>query len=132
MTTSMIVQTVEGEVLALPKTLLLQTSAVDRDMLIAELEARYSVWIGATVALEQNDDHIAWLSPERRRGWRLWGRYRQYLESELVHHRRRRARRCHERGAVAHRGSRPSRRVGPPWPRRRPCAVWQDVELYRA
>ena len=48
-TTSMIVHTVD-EVLALPKTLL-QTSAVDRDMLIAELEARYSVWIGATVAL---------------------------------------------------------------------------------
>ncbi len=77
-TTEMIVETVD-EVLALPKSFL-DTSAVDRDVLIAELESRYSVWIGQTVALEQNDDHENWLTPERRRGWRLWPRYRQYLE----------------------------------------------------
>lgn len=77
-TTEIIVRTVD-EVLALPKSFL-DTSEVDRDLLIGELETRYSVWIGATVALEQNDDHIAWLTPERRRGWRLWPRYRQFLE----------------------------------------------------
>ena len=32
------------------------------------------------MALEQNDDHVHWLTPERRQGWRLWPRYRQYLE----------------------------------------------------
>jgi hypothetical protein len=53
---------------------------VDRDLLIEELESRYSVWIGKTVVLEQNEDHVAWLIPERERKWRLWQRYRQYLE----------------------------------------------------
>ncbi len=77
-TTAMIVQTVD-EILALPKSLL-ETSQVDRDALIEELETRYSIWIGATVALEQNDDHVHWLTPERKKGWRLWPRYRQYLE----------------------------------------------------
>ena len=77
-TTDMIKETVE-EVRRLPKSFL-NVSAVDRDLLIEELESRYSVWIGATVALEQNDDHVAWLTPERQRGWRLWARYRQYLE----------------------------------------------------
>jgi hypothetical protein len=77
-TTAMIAETVD-EVLRLPKAFV-DAALVDRDLLIEELESRYSVWIGATVALEQNDDHAAWLTPERKRGWRLWPRYREYLE----------------------------------------------------
>jgi len=76
-TKAMIVETVDG-VLALPK-ILLETSQVDRDMLIDELESRYSVYLGAAITLEQNDDHVAWLTPERKRDWRLWQRYYQYL-----------------------------------------------------
>jgi len=52
----------------------------DRDTLIRELEARYDVWIGAPTILVDNDGHEAWLTPERLRDWRLWARYRQYLE----------------------------------------------------
>lgn len=74
----MIAETVD-EILKLPK-IILDTSKVDRGLLIEELEERYSVWIGDTVALDQNEDHVAWLTPERERGWRLWKRYRQYLE----------------------------------------------------
>ena len=49
----------------------------------AELETRYSVWIGKPVVLEQNDDHIHWLEEDRKAGWRLWPRYRRYLEESV-------------------------------------------------
>jgi hypothetical protein len=77
-TLEMIKETVDA-VLRLPKAML-DASKVDRGLLIEVLEERYSVWIGRTVALEQNDDHVAWLTPERERKFRLWKRYRQYLE----------------------------------------------------
>ncbi len=56
---------------------------VDRAAIVAELEGRFSVWIGRTRVLEDNDDHEAWLTAERREGWRLWPRYRQYLEQTI-------------------------------------------------
>jgi hypothetical protein len=77
-TTEIIVNIVD-QVLALPKVLL-AAEEVDRDLLIQNLEERYSVWIGKAIALEQNDDHLAWLIPERKHDWRLWPRYRQMLE----------------------------------------------------
>ncbi|WP_262299014.1 Z1 domain-containing protein [Microvirga sesbaniae] len=57
-------------------------AAVDRSDIVRNLEARFSVWIGRTLILENNEDHIAWLNAERKTGWRLWPRYRQYLEQE--------------------------------------------------
>ena len=65
-TLDMIRETVDG-ILKLPKAIL-DTSTVDRDLLIEELEERYSVWIGKTVALDENEDHVAWLTPERGGG----------------------------------------------------------------
>lgn len=56
-----------------------QTS-VDREGVLRELETRFSVWIGRTRVLEDNSDHEAWLTEDRKSGWRLWPRYRQYLE----------------------------------------------------
>lgn len=56
---------------------------LDRDAVIAQLEIRFSVWIGRTRVLEDNKDHEAWLTADRRKGWRLWPRYRQYLEQTL-------------------------------------------------
>jgi hypothetical protein len=56
------------------------TGAVDPVALKSELEARYSVWIGKSVVLEQNDDHVHWLNEARKKSWRLWPRYRQFLE----------------------------------------------------
>lgn len=73
-----VIATVVGQVLAInPRW------AVDRDAIITELEGRFSVWMGKTRVLEDNDDHVAWLTEERRKGWRLWPRYRQYLEQTL-------------------------------------------------
>lgn len=76
-----LIATVVAEILSLPRSLL-AADEVDRLTLIKNLEERYSVWIGKAVTLEQNDDHLAWLIPERKREWRLWPRYRQFLEKD--------------------------------------------------
>ncbi len=72
------IPTVVDQVLGLPH--LKAITATERTNLIRELESRYSVWIGKPTLLVDNDDHEAWLTPERRKGGRLWARYRQYLE----------------------------------------------------
>ena len=68
------------QIMMLPMALL-ATEKVDREALRVELETRYSLWIGKATALEQNDNHLAWLTPERKKNWRLWPRYRQFLEA---------------------------------------------------
>lgn len=67
-------------VMSLPPAFL-DAREVDREALREELETRYSVWIGKATALEQNDDHLDWLTPERKAGRRRWMRYRQMLEA---------------------------------------------------
>jgi len=57
--------------------------AVDPDRLVRELEARFSIWIGDSKSLEEKGDHLPWLVAERREGWRLWNRYRQFLTPKL-------------------------------------------------
>jgi hypothetical protein len=54
-------------------------AAVDRNAVIAELEARFAVWIGEAVSLVNNIGHVAWLTPERTEGRRFWKRYRGWL-----------------------------------------------------
>lgn len=76
-----VIEQIVDQMLALPNMKVLTPN--DRSALIRELEARYDVWIGAPTLLVDNDGHEAWLTPERRAGWRLWARYRQYLEQKL-------------------------------------------------
>jgi hypothetical protein len=57
-------------------------AAVDRTALVTLIESRFSIWIGRAVTLAGDDDHIPWLSPERKEGWRYWPRYRQMLEEK--------------------------------------------------
>ncbi len=57
------------QIMMLPAALL-ATKEVDREALRVELETRYSVWIGKATALEQNENHLAWLTPERKKTWR--------------------------------------------------------------
>src|SRR5262245_52539775 len=75
------ITSIVDQVLSLPTLSLV--SREDRLVLIKELEIRYSVWIGQPTVLENNDDHKAWLTPDRRKGGRLWARYRQFLERKL-------------------------------------------------
>lgn len=56
--------------------------SVDREEVARILETRFSVWIGRALVLESNEDHVPWLTAERKTNWRLWSRYRQYLEQK--------------------------------------------------
>ena len=62
------------------------SATVDRSAVIKELETRFSVWIGRAHVLENNEGHEAWLTAERKQGWRLWPRYRQFLEQAWSPH----------------------------------------------
>ena len=44
---------------------------------------RYSVWIGEDTTLKSEKGHIAWLTTDRKAGWRYWQRYREFLESSI-------------------------------------------------
>ena len=54
---------------------------IDRDRLVADLETDFSVWIGRETTLSDNQDHLAWLTAERKQGWAYWPRFRLFLEA---------------------------------------------------
>ena len=56
---------------------------IDPDRLIADLESQFNVWIGRETTLSDNTDHVAWLTADRKTGWRHWNRYRLLLERHL-------------------------------------------------
>ncbi|RYD77236.1 MAG: endonuclease, partial [Verrucomicrobiaceae bacterium] len=58
-------------------------SQVDREPLIAKLEAHFNVWIGEAQILTSKD-HRPWLSGYADQiNWRYWNRYRKLLERSL-------------------------------------------------
>lgn len=54
-----------------------------RDEVLSELIRRYSAWVGASSFLTDQPDHKAWLTNARKKDWKYWPRYRQYLEASL-------------------------------------------------
>ena len=53
---------------------------IDRERLIRELEARFSVWIGREISLVDEENHIYWLPLNRNNiSWRYSNRYRLLL-----------------------------------------------------
>jgi hypothetical protein len=58
-----------------------QGDVIDLAALRREVEARVSVWQGASTGLEDRTDHVEWL-PEAKASldWPFWERYRRYLE----------------------------------------------------
>lgn len=56
---------------------------LDRDVVINELIQRFSLWIGNSKTLINNQGHVAWLNSARKNDWRYWQRYREYLEEKL-------------------------------------------------
>ena len=55
---------------------------VDRAEIIKALEMRFSIWIGRSSSLSDDQDHIHWLEASRKQTWRYWPRYRQWLETK--------------------------------------------------
>lgn len=56
---------------------------LDRDAVIEELVRRFSVWIGQDTTLKDNTGHDPWLNAARKRDWRYWQRYREWMEGRL-------------------------------------------------
>ncbi len=59
------------------------STEVDRVAVTDELIRRFSIWIGQDTKLTSNVGHVAWLAADRKRDWRYWQRYREWLERKL-------------------------------------------------
>lgn len=58
-------------------------AGLDRDAVTAELIRRFSMWIGRDGTLSSDEGHIRWLASARKRDWRYWQRYREWMERRL-------------------------------------------------
>ena len=56
---------------------------LNRDHVTNELIRRFSLWIGQDTFLASDAGHEAWLVASRKREWRYWQRYREWLERKL-------------------------------------------------
>jgi Z1 domain len=56
---------------------------LDRQAVIDELIRRYSLWIGKDTTLKSEQGHQPWLNAERKKDWRYWQRYREWMEGSL-------------------------------------------------
>ncbi len=56
---------------------------LDREAVCDELIRRFSLWIGQDTTIKSDSDHVQWLNSERKRDWRYWQRYREWLERRL-------------------------------------------------
>ncbi len=104
---------------------------LDRDAVIDELIRRFSLWIGQDTTLQSNDGHVPWLNSARKRDWRYWQRYREWLERKLSF----KAVEALDRSTDTILGlledPTARRALGPPRPRRRTCPVRKDGQLHR-
>jgi len=57
---------------------------LDRQAVMDELIRRYSLWIGQDTTLLNNEGHKDWLTAVRKKEWRYWQRYREWLERKLA------------------------------------------------
>lgn len=56
---------------------------LDRIAITEELVRRFSMWIGRDGTLKDEAGHVAWLDAARKHDWRLWRRYREWLERDF-------------------------------------------------
>jgi hypothetical protein len=59
-------------------------SSVDKAKIEEELIRRFSTWIASPSVLSDSSDHVEWLTADRKKGWRYWQRYREYLEKDKI------------------------------------------------
>lgn len=59
-------------------------SSVDKAKVEEELIRRFSTWIASPSVLSDSSDHVEWLTADRKKGWRYWQRYREYLEKHKI------------------------------------------------
>ena len=56
---------------------------LNRAAVTDELIRRFSLWIGQDTTLTNNEGHLAWLNAARKRDWRYWQRYREFIERDI-------------------------------------------------
>ena len=56
------------------------TEGVDMEKCRDELLRQFSVWTGISATLQDNRDHVSWLTAERKRDWHYWPCHRNWLE----------------------------------------------------
>ena len=56
---------------------------LNREYVTDELIRRFSLWVGQDTMLKSDAGHEAWLAASRKRDWRYWQRYREWLERRL-------------------------------------------------
>ncbi|MDD3030559.1 MAG: Z1 domain-containing protein [Alphaproteobacteria bacterium] len=56
---------------------------LNKGQVVDELIRRFSLWVGGSAILKSEDGHKDWLSSARKRDWRYWQRYRQWMEQKL-------------------------------------------------
>ena len=62
----------------------IEPSMIDRESIIDEMIRRFSLWIGKDTMLTSDTGHEAWLVSSRKKDWRYWSRYRQWLDGTLA------------------------------------------------
>lgn len=56
---------------------------LNREAVTDELIRRSSEWIGKDAIMKSDTGHVSWLVATRKRDWRYWRRYREWLERRL-------------------------------------------------
>ena len=56
---------------------------LNRNAVTDELIRRFSLWIGRDTTLKSDAGHVPWLNAARKKEWRYWQRYREWLERKL-------------------------------------------------
>ena len=56
---------------------------IDKNVLVDELIRRSSRTVGDNATLSSGEDHIDWLDSDRKKDWRYWRRYSEYMEAKL-------------------------------------------------
>jgi len=56
---------------------------LDKDLVVDELIRRFSVWIGQDTTLKSDAGHVPWLNASRKKAWRYWQRYDEWLERKM-------------------------------------------------
>jgi hypothetical protein len=56
---------------------------VNEEEILAELIRRWSRTVGRNATLDGRGDHVDWLTSDRKRDWRYWARYAEYMERSL-------------------------------------------------
>lgn len=61
----------------------IDSARVDREAVSDEMIRRFSLWIGSDTMLLNDTGHESWLVSSRKKDWRYWRRYRQWLDNRL-------------------------------------------------